>query len=127
MRKEAAKAQALAFAISLFMGNTPQASLPSPSRLDAQIALRLRAEGYSRADVAKAVRQCAQESNGGEKRDWNRYAERTVAYAFGVAGDVELEKMPGMDQISLLFDTPHLPTESVMQESGREALRLRMR
>jgi hypothetical protein len=40
----------------------------------------------------QAVRHCAQESSEGEKRGWNRYAERTAAYAFGVAGDVELAR-----------------------------------
>ena len=63
------------------------------SRVDAMIALRLRATGHSRDTVMEAVRQCApsiRESSA--RRDWQRYAERTADYAFGTAGDVELAK-----------------------------------
>jgi hypothetical protein len=59
------------------------------SRRDAMIALRLRATGHSREDVAETMRQNAPEDQT-EIRDWNRYAERATAYAFGVAGDLEL-------------------------------------
>ena len=57
------------------------------------IALRLRATGHSQQAVAEAVRQCAptiREKN--EGRAWQRYAERTAAYAFSVAGDLALAK-----------------------------------
>lgn len=63
------------------------------SRVDAMIALRLRATGHSQQNIAEAVRQCAptiREKNEGRK--WLRYAERTAAYAFSVAGDVALAK-----------------------------------
>ena len=66
------------------------------SRLDAMIALRLRANGHSLQAVAETIRQCAPSIRQGraknEGRDWHRYAERTTAYAFGVAGDVDLAK-----------------------------------
>ena len=68
-------------------------ALEDLSRVDAMIALRLRATGHSQQAVAEAVRQCAptiREKN--EGRDWQRYAERTAAYAFSVAGDVALAK-----------------------------------
>ena len=63
------------------------------SRVDAMIALRMRSNGHSRADVAEAVRICAptiREAQAG--RNWQRYAERTAEYAFGMAGDVDLAK-----------------------------------
>ena len=63
------------------------------SRVDAMIALRLRATGHSQQTVAEAVRECGpsiREKN--EGRNWQRYAERTAAYAFGVAGDVALAR-----------------------------------
>lgn len=63
------------------------------SRLDAMIALRLRANGHNPQAVAETILQCAptiREKN--EGRDWQRYAERTAAYAFGVAGDVALAR-----------------------------------
>ena len=68
-------------------------ALEDLSRVDAMIALRLRAIGHSQQAVAEAVRQCGptiREKN--EGRDWQRYAERTAAYAFNVAGDVALAK-----------------------------------
>ena len=41
-----------------------------------------------------AVRQCAPtiRESPEQRRDWNRYAERTATYAFGVAGDVALAR-----------------------------------
>ena len=66
------------------------------SRVDAMIALRMRSNGHSRADVAEAVRVCAPTIREAEKagagRNWQRYAERTADYAFGMAGDVDLMK-----------------------------------
>ncbi len=54
------------------------------SRVDAMIALRMRATGHSREAVAEAIRNCAPTIRKNPKgRDWQRYAERTVDYAFG--------------------------------------------
>ena len=61
--------------------------------MDAMIALRLRATGHSQQAVAEAVHQCAptiREKN--EGRNWQRYAERTADYAFGPAGDRDMER-----------------------------------
>lgn len=66
------------------------------SRVDAMIAVRLRATGHSQEAIAEALLQCArtirQSVPKRETRNWHRYAERTAAYAFGVAGDVALAK-----------------------------------
>ncbi len=66
------------------------------SRVDAMIALRLRATGHSPEAVLAAVFQCApgvrQDNGKKESRNWHQYAERTTAYAFGTAGDVTLTK-----------------------------------
>ena len=63
------------------------------SRVDAMIALRMRSTGHSRSDVAEAVRVCAPTIRESQtSRDWQRYAERTADYAFGMAGDVALAK-----------------------------------
>ena len=72
------------------------------SRVDAMIAIRLRATGHSHETVTDTIMQCAptiradrQVKEGRSKRetrDWHRYAERTAAYAFGVAGDVALAR-----------------------------------
>ena len=61
------------------------------SRVDAMIALRMRANGHSREVVEETIRACAptiRDAQGG--RNWQRYAERTAAYAFGPAGDRDL-------------------------------------
>ena len=61
------------------------------SRVDAMIAIRMRATGHSQADIAAAIEQCAPALRNGEKRrNWHDYAERTANYAFGFAGDREL-------------------------------------
>lgn len=66
------------------------------SRVDAMIAVRLRATGHSQEAIAEALLQCAptirQSGPKRETRNWHRYAERTAAYAFGVAGDVALAR-----------------------------------
>ena len=48
------------------------------------------------AENTLALIQCAQTIRPGrnkfESRNWQRYAERTAAYAFGMAGDLALAK-----------------------------------
>jgi len=63
------------------------------SRVDAMIALRLRSNGHSRESVEETIRACAptiREKQAG--RNWQRYAERTAEYAFGPAGDRDMER-----------------------------------
>lgn len=62
------------------------------SRVDAMIALRMRANGHSEGEVIEAIRDCAPTIREGaaKRRDWKKYAERTAAYAFGFAGDRDL-------------------------------------
>ena len=63
------------------------------SRVDAMIALRMRSNGHSRESVEETIHICAptiRDSPTG--RNWQRYAERTVNYAFGPAGDRDLER-----------------------------------
>ena len=66
-------------------------SIEDYSRVDAMIALRMRASGHSREAVEETIRACAptiREKQAG--RNWQRYAERTAEYAFGMAGDRDL-------------------------------------
>ena len=63
------------------------------SRVDAMIALRMRANGHSRKVVTDTTNLCAPvireyPSNS----NWQGYAERTADYAFGVAGDQDIAK-----------------------------------
>lgn len=62
------------------------------SRMDAMIALRMRATGHSPQAVFEAMFECAKNTRMKEGRDWYKYAERTANYAFGVAGDIALQK-----------------------------------
>jgi hypothetical protein len=59
------------------------------SRLDAAVALWMRATGYTREEVANEMYRKARPQPE-ESRDWKEYAHRTVWYAFGVAGDVDI-------------------------------------
>lgn len=64
------------------------------SRVDAMIAVRMRATGHSEEEVVSTLAEWAQRTrNPPEARDWQRYAERTARYAFGVGGDKQLEQV----------------------------------
>jgi hypothetical protein len=125
IRKDTERLSARNAALALFMANVPQLNIfGSPSHVDALIALRMRVSGFSREDVAEAVRQCAPEARGGENRDWQRYAERTAAYAFGMAGDVELAKNLELPQQWQRIEAPEEPR---LEEAQPEPPRMRMR
>ncbi len=63
------------------------------SRVDAMIALRLRSNGHSREAVEETIRACAPTIRDLQTgRNWQRYAERTADYAFGPAGDRDMER-----------------------------------
>jgi hypothetical protein len=70
------------------------------SRLGAAVALRMRLAGYNRAEVANEMYRKARPLRKKESRDWKEYAHRTVWYAFGAAGDVDIaEFKPTQEQI----------------------------
>jgi hypothetical protein len=57
-----------------------------PSRLDAEVAVRLRVMGYRPEVIVRAIRDGAPALRAHERRDWNDYARRAVDFAFGVPG-----------------------------------------
>ena len=123
-RKQNARLIALAAGLALF-GKVLSPPPESSSRLDAKVALLMRTDGHSREDVTEAIRHCAPEIRGEEKRDWRRYAVRTANYAFGMAGDMELAHMPRMAQRPVEpLPPPPAPQE---HDPKRETPRLRMR
>jgi hypothetical protein len=64
------------------------------SRVDAMIAVRLRVTGHSRDDIIATLANGAPTLRAPEEeRDWPRYAARAVRYAFGPAGDREVERL----------------------------------
>ena len=56
------------------------------SRLDAQVAVRMRVAGYRRDAIAQAIRQAAPIDRPSERRDWDRYSRRTADFAFSLPG-----------------------------------------
>jgi hypothetical protein len=125
-RKQNARLTALAAGMALFskvLNPPPESS----SRLDARVALLMRAEGYSRERVTEAIRRYGLEWREEEKRDWRRYAGRTAGYAFGMAGDMELARMPRMEPKPVEPPPPPSPPKQYEDEAWRETPRLMMR
>ncbi len=58
-----------------------------PSRVDTEIAVRMRLAGHRRGEIERAIREAVPADRRGETRDWDVYAKRTVAVAFGIPGD----------------------------------------
>jgi Relaxase/Mobilisation nuclease domain/Large polyvalent protein-associated domain 7 len=56
------------------------------SRLDAEVAVRLRLTGHDRDTIERAIAEGAHVLRPGEQRDWVAYAHRAVDFAFGVPG-----------------------------------------
>ncbi len=61
-------------------------SVADPSRLDAEVAVRLRVMGYQPEVIVRTIRDGAPALRPHEQRDWNDYARRAVDFAFGVPG-----------------------------------------
>ncbi len=63
------------------------------SRVDAMIALRMRATGHSQGSIEQTILECAPTwRSQNERKNWNDYAKRTANYAFSFAGDRDLER-----------------------------------
>jgi hypothetical protein len=56
------------------------------SRLDAEVAVRLRFTGHDRDTIERTIADGAQALRPGEQRDWVAYAHRAVDFAFGLPG-----------------------------------------
>ena len=57
-----------------------------PSRLDAEVAVRLRLTGHARDAIAHVIKDVAPTLRPGEHRDWDSYARRAADFAFGLPG-----------------------------------------
>jgi hypothetical protein len=64
----------------------PQRRQQDPSRIDAEIAVRLSVTGHSREQITTAIGDGARADRPNEKRDWGTYARRAAEYAFGPPG-----------------------------------------
>ncbi len=64
------------------------------SRIDGEIAVRMRVTGHTQAEVEQIMIQCAQAAREtSEGRDWERYGKRAAQYAFGAAGDRQMPRL----------------------------------
>jgi hypothetical protein len=63
------------------------------SRVDALVAVRLRATGYGRDQIERAIRHEAEKLRPSERRDWNAYARRVAEHAFGRSGEGQLREL----------------------------------
>jgi len=73
--------------------DAPQHRDADASRVDAMVAVRLRATGYDREAVERTIRNEAEKARPRELREWNEYAKRTVDHAFGLPGQRELDAL----------------------------------
>lgn len=64
-----------------------------PSRVDTEIAFRMRLTGHHRGEIVRAIKEGAPAERPGKKRDWDAYAKRTAVFAFGVPGNRLAEQL----------------------------------
>lgn len=87
------------------------------SRVDAMIAIRLRVTGHAQHDIQTALREfapAAREQQHG--RNWDDYARRTAAYAFGAAGSKQATALSKyLEQWKALEQSPQ--DEKAMEKS----------
>jgi hypothetical protein len=57
-----------------------------PSRIDAEVAVRLRMTGHQPDAIARVIRDGAPAQRPNEHRNWDLYGRRAVEFALGVAG-----------------------------------------
>lgn len=106
------------------------------SRLDAVIALWMRVTGYSKAEAANEIYKQARPSRS-EKRDWPAYVRGIARYAYGVAGDIDIDAFQPTPEKVLAFQQETEKLEAAFQreeearrresEARQEAPRFRMR
>jgi relaxase-like protein/conjugative element/phage-associated large polyvalent protein/DNA relaxase TraI-like protein/DNA primase RepB-like protein len=66
-----------------------------PSRLDAEVAVRMAVTGHSREQIATAIKEGASGDRASEKRDWDQYALRATSYAFSPPGQEMRDRLAG--------------------------------
>jgi hypothetical protein len=69
-----------------------------PSRLDAEVAVRMAVTGHSRGAIAVAIKEAARADRPNEKRDWDAYAKRAAGYAFSPPGKEMQGRLAGQEQ-----------------------------
>jgi Plasmid recombination enzyme len=64
------------------------------SRIDGEIAMRMRATGHTQAEVEQIIAQCAQAlRETAEGRNWDSYGQQVAESAFGTVGDRQMPRL----------------------------------
>ena len=71
-----------------------------PSRLDAQVAVRLAVTGHSPEQIAETIKNGARRARPGEHRDWDAYGRRAAEFAFSPPGRELQERLADRQQHS---------------------------
>jgi hypothetical protein len=69
-----------------------------PSRLDAEVAVRMAVTGHSHGAIAEAIKEAARADRPNEKRDWHAYAQRAASYAFSPPGQEMQARLGDQEQ-----------------------------
>ncbi len=69
-----------------------------PSRIDAEVAVRLAVTGHSREQIVTAIGDGARAGRPSEVRDWDTYARRAADFAFSPPGREMRERLAGHEQ-----------------------------
>jgi len=93
-----------------------------PSRLDAEVAVRLRLTGHDRDAIARVIRDVARTLRPSEHRDWDGYARRAVDFAFGVPGALLAHHLARRREHLLRIEGRPLEDETPSRGRGRAPL-----
>jgi hypothetical protein len=93
-----------------------------PSRLDAEVAVRLRLTGHDRDAIARVIKHSVPALRPGERRDWDCYARRAVDFAFGLPGSRVLQQFERQRQHLLSVEGRSLEEQVPSRRRGRAPL-----
>jgi hypothetical protein len=91
-----------------------------PSRLDAEVAVRLRVVGHSPDVIVRAIREGAPAMRPDERRDWDAYTRRAADFAFSVPGSqLAAHLAPQRERLLKVEGHHHLEFDARPDESRR--------
>jgi hypothetical protein len=89
-----------------------------PSRIDAEVAVRLRLTGHQPDVIARAIRDGAPGLRPDERRDWDRYAGRAIEFALSLPGTRLAEHLAPRRDIFLRLEGRGLAKELEIRRRG---------
>jgi hypothetical protein len=89
-----------------------------PSRLDAEVGVRLRLTGHKADSIERAIREGAPAMRPAEPRDWGEYARRAVDFAFDVPGSRLARDLEHRREHLLSLEGRHLGRELGLRRRG---------